>query len=154
LLLGLLPCAFSAAALVAVGQVWGDGETHAAAAASAAAASATATAAGEGYDDLACDPVAAALRGSWCARVRRGGGRRNRSGNATPPLPPGTSSTSSGSDGDEAEAGDGDEASGVSRAELRRTLEVFRSTLVRLGPVSLRDAHHHIYVVEDRHSEV
>lgn len=66
------------------------------------------------------------------------------------------SGSSSGINGAEVEAaGDDDEAAGaVSRGELRRTLEVFRGTLARLGPVSLRAATHHVYVVEDRHSEV
>jgi len=100
--------------------------------------------------------------------VRRGGGRKHHSGRVRDNV---VSSNNTGGGGGEAEenATDGTSTStsmkkkkekkskgefDVTRAELRKTLAVFGATLERLGAVSLEAADHHIYVVEDRTSEV
>lgn len=100
--------------------------------------------------------------------MRRGGGRKHHSGRVRDNV---VSSNNTGGGGGEAEenATDGTSTStsmkkkkekkskgefDVTRAELRKTLAVFGATLERLGAVSLEAADHHIYVVEDRTSEV
>jgi len=97
--------------------------------------------------------------------VRRGGGRKHHSGRVRTNMIS-SDNTEGGGEADEngEEATDGASSSikkkkgkgefDVTRAELRKTLAVFGATLERLGRVSLQAADHHIYVVEDRTSEV